>query len=373
MISIDSNLFQNHPNWMISLPNRNPSPGRNQFILDFSKQEVQHYIINSISDLLSSSNIAYCKWDMNRNFSDLFSSNLKNSNQSELLHRYVLGLYSVLEQLHQEFPNVLFESCSSGGNRFDLGMLYYMPQTWTSDNSDAIERLNIQYGTSMLYPLSTMGAHVSASPNHQVLRTTPIETRFNVSAFGLLGYELDLSKLKRFEKAAIKNQIIFYKEHRNLLQFGTFYRIKNPFEENVCIWMVVNRDQTEALLGYYQKLAKPNPGYEKLPVVGVDSSKKYQVTNRVQYMNIHQIGDLVSQALPIRINSKGVIFTILANNYLFKQENLNQTYMGSLLLNDGITPFHQFTGTGYNDFVRIIGDFGSRIYYIKENIHEQRV
>jgi len=366
MVSIKSRLYENHPDWAIRLPNREPSFGRNQLILDLSNVSVQEYILDSLRKLFNESKISYCKWDMNRNFSDLFSGNLDMERQSELLHRYVLGLYKVLETLTKEFPHILFESCSSGGNRFDFGMLYYMPQTWTSDNSDAVERLKIQYGTSYAYPPSTMGAHVSSVPNHQVLRITPLETRYNVAAFGLLGYELDCTKLTRFERKTIKRQIDYYKTYRSLFQYGDFYRIKSPFEENVCIWMVVNSEKSEAILGYYQILSKPNPGYEKMKTLGLSENKTYNVQTRPQYINLHSFGDLASRVLPISINSKGIIFNILANNHLMNQEVESHIWTGDWLMSDGFTPMHQFTGSGYNEFVRLMGDFGSRIYHIKE-------
>ena len=223
MVNEDSDLYRAHPNWAIQVPNQEPSLGRNQLILDLTNHEVREYLKNTLESLFSSANITYVKWDMNRNFSDVFSSNLDSESQGKFYHLYVLGLYEILEYLTTKFPHILFESCSSGGNRFDLGMLYYMPQTWTSDNTDAFERLLIQEGTSMLYPLSTISNHVSGDRSHQVFRHTPLETRFNVSCFGVLGYELDLTQLTPFDTKVITKQIEFYKSHRNLFQYGRFY------------------------------------------------------------------------------------------------------------------------------------------------------
>lgn len=202
MVSVDSDLYRKHPDWCIQVTNRPHTFGRNQLVLDLSQKEVCDYIIQSISTILSSAAITYVKWDMNRHLTDVGSVNLPSNRQRETEHRYILGLYRILEELNTRFPNVLFENCSSGGGRFDAGMLYYMPQTWTSDNTDAISRLKIQYGTSIVYPPLTMGAHVSSVPNHQVGRSTPLDTRAQVAMSGNLGYELDLTSLSIEEKTS---------------------------------------------------------------------------------------------------------------------------------------------------------------------------
>ncbi|MDE6357509.1 MAG: alpha-galactosidase, partial [Eubacteriales bacterium] len=194
MVNKDSDLYRAHPEYMLATPNRNISHGRNQYILDFSKKEVIDYIYTMLEKVISESKISYIKWDMNRCMSEVFSSGMDSEYQGKVMHKYILGVYDLYERLISKFPEILFESCASGGARFDPGMLYYAPQCWTSDNTDAIERLKIQYGTSMVYPLSSIGSHVSAIPNHQVFRNTPIETRANVAYFGTFGYELDLNK-----------------------------------------------------------------------------------------------------------------------------------------------------------------------------------
>ena len=242
MISIDSDLYRSHPQWMVKTPKREASPGRFQFLLDLSNPEVCDYVYESMRSVFTSAEISYVKWDMNRNFSDIYSNYLPVEQQKEFAHRYVMSLYDILDKLTKEFPHILFESCASGGGRFDLAMFSYMPQIWTSDDTDSLERLHIQYGSSMLAPTSVMGAHVSAVPNHQVLRNTPIESRFNTAAFGILGYELDLTKLTNFEKKAIRKQIEFYKENREILQFGKFYRLQDPDNNNFCLWMIVSRE-----------------------------------------------------------------------------------------------------------------------------------
>ena len=365
MVNVDSDLYRNHPDWCIKHPKIRPSFGRNQLILDFSKRAVRSYIINVLSELIDSANIKYIKWDMNRNFSDLFSSDLNNKEQGKLLHLYQLGLYEVLDTLTNKYPNILFESCASGGNRFDMGMLYYMPQVWTSDNTDGYTRQLIQYGTSYLYPQSVMGAHVSDAPSAQVVRKTPIETRFNVSAFGLLGYELDVTHLTKFEKKVIKNQIKFYKDHRSLLQFGQFYRLKNPYETNNMYLAVTSKDKKECILGIFKTLEQPNSGFESIPMYMLDKNYQYHVVNRKQYMNLKKFGYLVKHALPIKFNPNGLLFHSLSNNYLYEIEKFEATISGDKLVNNGFIPKQNFIGTGINDEVRLMGDFGSRMYYFK--------
>ncbi|MDD3864846.1 MAG: alpha-galactosidase [Candidatus Izemoplasmatales bacterium] len=365
-VNPNSNLYRLHPEWAVKLPNRSPSLGRNELILDLTRPEVREYLFSALDDIFKQANITYCKWDMNRNFSDIFSNNLEANHQGEFNHRYVLGLYELLAKLNHKYPHILFESCASGGNRFDIGMLYYMPQTWASDNTDGIERLYIQYGTSMAYPLSTIGAHVSYAPNMQTLRNTPIETRFNTAIFGLLGYELDLTRCSRFEKTVIKQQVEFYKEHRRLLQFGKFTRLINPFDNNECIWMVTSPKKDEAVVGVYQLMARPNGGLQKIKVTALDEHYTYRIVNRKQYANLRMFGDLIKHALPIRINANGILFNILANNYLMKQESDDIIIYGEVLNHNGFIPKQRFIGSGYTENVRLMGDFGSRVYYIKQ-------
>ena len=366
MVNEDSELYRKHPEWAIRAPGRQPSEGRFQLMLDMANPEVVEYLYETLSRLFKRTDLQYVKWDHNRNISDLYSNALPVEQQQEQAHRYVLGLYSLLQRLKDEFPGILFESCSSGGNRFDLGMLYYMPQTWTSDDTDAVERMDIQYGTSMAYPPSTMGAHVSAAPSHQVLRNTPVETRFNVAAFGLLGYELDLTKLSNFDRKVITRQVEYYKEHRKLFQFGRFYRMKSPFESNNPMWMVVSEDRSEAMLGYYQKLQKPNPGFEQLRLVGLEPDVMYKLETRLQYFNIRAFGELVNHVSPINIKADGVIQTVVSNNYMLEAEVESIKAGGDELMYAGFRPMHQFMGTGYTEQTRLIGDFGSRVYYIRK-------
>ena len=281
MVSKISELYQKHPDWIIHVPDRHRSHGRNQFVLDFSRKEVVDHIYEMMAAVLKEAPISYVKWDMNRYMTEIGSVALPADRQKEVSHRYILGVYDLYDRLTTNFPDVLFESCASGGARFDPGLLYYAPQAWTSDDTDAMERLKIQYGTSFVYPLSSMGAHVSAVPNHQVKRITSLETRASVAYFGMLGYELDVTKMTEDEKQCVKEQIAFYKENRRLIQNGTFYRLKSPFEGdgNVTAWMVVSEDQKEAIAGYYQVLARPNPGFSRLLLKGINEGLEYRLEN----------------------------------------------------------------------------------------------
>ncbi|MFB5165821.1 alpha-galactosidase [Parageobacillus toebii] len=278
MVSVDSELYRKHPDWCLHVPNRPRSEGRNQLVLDYSRKEVCDYIIQAISDVLASAPISYVKWDMNRHMTEIGSAALPTERQRETVHRYMLGLYRVMEEITSRFPHILFESCSGGGGRFDPGMLYYMPQTWTSDNTDAVSRLKIQYGTSLVYPISAMGAHVSAVPNHQVHRITSLEMRGHVAMSGNFGYELDLTKLSEEEKAIVKQQVAFYKDIRRLVQFGTFYRILSPFEGNETAWMFVSEDKSEAFVAYFRVLAEANAPLSFLRLKGLDPNKDYEIT-----------------------------------------------------------------------------------------------
>lgn len=277
MVSPDSELYRAHPDWCLHVPDRRRTEARQQLILDYSRGDVQEYIIQAISSILERCPISYVKWDMNRNMTEIGSALLPPERQRETAHRYMLGLYEVLERITTTFPHILFESCSGGGGRFDPGMLYYMPQTWTSDNTDAVERLKIQYGTSIVYPISTMGSHVSAVPNHQVHRTTPIEMRGHVAMSGNFGYELDLTKFSEQDKEIVKQQVALYKQLRPLVQFGDFYRLLSPFEGNETAWMFVSEDRTSALVAFFQVLSKPNAPLAKLRLKGLDPNQDYQV------------------------------------------------------------------------------------------------
>ncbi len=274
MISPKSRLYEKHPDWAVG-----QTLGRNQLVLDFSREEIVEYLYEKMSGIILTTGLSYIKWDMNRNITEAFSANLPAGQQGEFFHRYILGVYRLYEKLTAEFPEVLFESCAGGGGRFDPGMLYYAPQAWASDDTDAVERLKIQYGTSFAYPLYSIGSHVSAVPNHQTLRETPLSTRANTAYFGTFGYELNPLSLSDEERSRISEQISFYKQHRRLIRDGHFYRLLSPFEGNETAWLTVNEDRTEALVGWYKVLAMANPAKQQmLKLSGLDPSIKYQVT-----------------------------------------------------------------------------------------------
>lgn len=279
MVNQDSELFRKHPDWIIHVPDRPSSHGRNQLTLDLSRQEVVDYLYEQLHARLQEADVSYVKWDMNRNMTEIGSADLPAGRQTETAHRYMLGVYQLYERLITAFPHVLFESCASGGARFDPGMLYYAPQAWTSDDTDAVERLKIQYGTSLAYPLSAMGAHVSDVPNHQVHRRTSLEMRGHVSMFGMFGYEMDIRQLSTAEQEQVKEQIRLFKANRELIQKGKFHRLISPFEGdgNRTSWMVVSEDQEQALVGWYRVLAVPNPGFPRVQLSGLDPDKLYRI------------------------------------------------------------------------------------------------
>ncbi len=279
MVNKDSDLYRAHPDWIIGVPDRFESHARHQHVLDFSRKEVVDHIYGMISKVIREASISYIKWDMNRYMSEPYSRSAKPSEQGMVMHRYILGVYDLYTRLTTEFPDILFESCASGGARFDPAMLYFAPQAWTSDDTDASERTKIQYGTSYVYPLVSMGSHVSAVPNHQLQRTTPLESRANVAYFGTFGYELDLNLLSEGELEQVKSQVAFMKAHRQLIQMeGDFYRLLSPFEGNETAWMVVSQDKSEAIAAFYQKMNKVNGSWLRLRLQGLCADTLYEVS-----------------------------------------------------------------------------------------------
>ena len=318
MVNKDSDLYRAHPDWIIGAPGRFESHGRHQHVLDFSRKEVVDYIYEMISKVLRESSISYIKWDMNRYMSEPYSRGASAAHQGMVMHKYILGVYDLYTRLTTEFPEILFESCASGGARFDPAMLYFAPQTWTSDDTDASERVKIQYGTSMVYPVVSMGSHVSAVPNHQLLRTTPLETRGNVAYFGTFGYELDLNLLSDEDIEMVKKQIAFMKQYRGLIQVeGDFYRLLSPFAGNDAAWMVVSRDQTEAIAGFYQRLNKINASWLRLRLQGLSEDSLYEVSRNVlgETKSYQAYGsELMYAGIPIdreELNEKGGDFASL--------------------------------------------------------------
>lgn len=275
MVSKDSDLYRAHPDYALQVPDRGMTPSRDQHVLDFSRPEVVDAIYDQIAAVLDEVPIDYIKWDMNRHLTELYSVALPADQQGEIAHRYMLGVYQLAERLTANYPDILFEGCSGGGGRFDAGMLYYFPQSWTSDNTDPVERLNIQYGTSLAYPVSSMTAHVSASPNHQTGRVTSLAMRGDVAMAGVLGYELDLSQLSAAEKAQVREQIAFYKAHRELIQYGDFYRINSPFAGNEVAWQFVSADKSETMLFEYRVLSTGQPAFHTVQLGHLDPEKTY--------------------------------------------------------------------------------------------------
>lgn len=312
MISKESQLYEAHPDWVLHTPQRPQSPSRQQHVLDFSRQEIRNYIYEQLAKILEEVEIDYIKWDMNRNMTEVYSLALPPEKQGEVSHRYILGVYEFAERLLTDYPDLLIEGCSGGGGRFDAGMLYYTPQIWTSDDTDAVERLKIQYSTSFAYPISTMGAHVSAVPNHQTERKTSLEMRGNVAMAGVFGYELDITDMTNEEKQKIKEQVSFYKQHRELFQYGTFIRLLSPYEGNDCAWMFVSQDQKKAIVFYYRVLAQASAPHVTLKLAGLNPDYCYQ-SNQIQafgdewmqigvYIDPTLSGDYVTQRIVLEVH-----------------------------------------------------------------------
>lgn len=282
MISEDSDLYRKHPDWAIRIPDRAPMRSRYQLVLDMANPEVQEYLFRVMSDVLHSADISYVKWDMNRSISDWYTRTLPADRQGEMPHRYVLGLYALLERLTAAFPDVLFEGCSGGGGRFDAGMLYYCPQIWCSDDTDAYERTKIQYGTSFFYPVSAVGSHVSTVPNHQTGRITPFETRGTVAMAGSFGYELDLNLLSDGEKQEVAEQIRQFKTYGPLIHNGKYYRLTNPMAEDAALWEFAAQDGSEVLVQGMLFHAEANVLRRTVQLRGLDAEKRYRLDGTEQ-------------------------------------------------------------------------------------------
>ena len=278
MISPESELYKEHPDWAIAIKGRTATRSRNQYVLDLSRRDVLEHTYESVAKILRSANIEYVKWDMNRQLTDLGSACLPVDQMGELYHRYVLAVYELQERLMKEFPYLLLENCSGGGARFDPGMLYYSPQIWCSDDTDAIERLKIQEGTALIYPLSAMGAHVSDCPNHTVGRVTPFETRGYVALAGTFGYELDVTKIPEKDRKMIPEQVAMYHKYNDLVREGDYYRIASYRENHYFdCYGVVKKDKKEALFTFVQVLNRPNYHSRRILLQGLDPEKNYRI------------------------------------------------------------------------------------------------
>ena len=343
-VNEDSDLYRAHPDW--ALTDRFPTIyGRHQLLLDLTKQEVRDYIVENVSRVLDSANITYVKWDMNRHSVAV----------GRKAHEHVLGLYDVLRRIFQPRPQILLETCSSGGNRFDLGMLCFGPQVWCSDNTDPISRLDIQGNLSYLYPQSTFGAHVSAAPHAQTLRATPLTTRGNVSFFGCLGYELDLKHLVPIEVQEIMHQIALYKTYRRLFQFGAFRRMHNG-------WQVSLNGVTAA--GVFHKLVPAAPGYEQLRITGLEEETIYHLRTREQKIRVGQFAHLMKHVLPVKLNPDGMVLRT-ADKVYGLEDGTEGYHVSGAALRSGILLQPGFRGTGYDANQRTQGDYGSNLYIIE--------
>ena len=344
-VNPDSDLFRAHPDWALtdSFPN---VLGRHQLLLDLTKPEVRDYIVENVSNVLDEAGITYVKWDMNRHSIALGAK----------AHDFVLGLYDVLRRIFVPRRHILLESCSSGGNRFDLGMICFSPQVWCSDDTDPIERLTIQGNLSYLYPQSTFGAHVSATPHAQTLRSPSLATRANVAYFGCFGYELDLKHLLSVEVKEVKAQTEFYKTYRDVFQYGTFRRNKNG-------WQVSHGKTTIA--GIFHGLVHAAPGYEQLKVQGLEADKVYHLTSLSQAIRVGQFGALLKHVVPVNVDPNGLLLNIADRNISLKNGVEDMTVSGAALMS-GVMLKPLFRGTGYDENQRTQGDFASDIYVIEE-------
>ena len=365
MVNVNSELYRKHPDWAMDIPGCAHSEGRNQRVLDLCNPDVAEYIIESMTRVFSSANIAYVKWDMNRIFSDYYSRYLQEQGrqQGEVAHRYVVALGKIMRTLVERFPDILFEGCAAGGNRFDLGILCYFPQIWASDNTDAVSRTYIQEGLSYGYPMSVVSAHVSACPNHQTLRVTPLSTRFNVAAFGICGYECNLVDMKKEELNEIKAQISIYKKWRHTMQFGTFIRQRTG---NIHQWTVADADGRRAVGLVMQELVHANTQNEVYYAAGLDENKMYRFYNRPLKHNIKDFGDLINTATPVHIRQGSLLHSMVAKFVTMPGETENYELSGGMLMESGVQLKQAFAATGFSEEIRHFPDFASRLYFMEQ-------
>ncbi len=360
MINEDRDLYREHPDWAVQIPGKPHSKGRNQMNLDLTRTEVQDFVIDSMKRVFSAGKISYVKWDMNRIFSDRFSPALGERRQGEFMHRYYLGLYRIMKELTQSFPNILFEGCSAGGNRFDLGILCYFPQIWGSDDTDAMCRLDIQRGYSYGYPASVVGAHVSACPNHQTLNTVPLETRFEIACPGCFGYELNLCDMSDSDKKVVADQVEFYKKWREVFQFGDYYRLPDYG------YMIVSKDKKKAVSFIVERNSKPNNDYRCLKTVGLDDNKLYNMVNRIVPLSVKDFGSLLNAVVPVHVKQDGIIHNIIDKVVDYNSEEQKATATGAAFNHHGVALNSSFCGTGNNQDTRIMRTGDTRLYLFEE-------
>ena len=360
MVNENSELYRAHPEYAVRTPGRRPTFSRNQLVLDLCNPKVRDYIVGEVGRILDTSHASYVKWDMNRHISDAYSPCIEH--QGEFSHRYILGLYEILSRIFGPRPQILLESCASGGNRFDLGMLCFSPQIWASDDTDPGERLKIQGGLSHLYPPSTWGAHVSDAPHQQTLRNTPLASRFHAACFGCLGYELDLRFLSPMEKREIREQVAFYKAHRRTFQFGRFRRLQSR-SDNRILWSGTAQDQSECLAALFQTAASASSGQDRLRIEGLNGASEYTVETRPQRIAIKSFGGLIRHVLPFTPNPDGWLLHTVNRFYGLPDCRERYTLHGDALT-QGLALNTAFSGSYYNDKTRLLGDFGSNMYLI---------
>ena len=371
MINVDSNLYRTHPEWVMEIPGREHAEGRNQRILDLANPAVVTYLIQQMTNVFNAAQVSYVKWDMNRIFSDVFSKAFPPEQQGEIAHRYICGLYRMMKTLTERFPEILFEGCAAGGNRSDLGILSYFPQIWASDNTDPLARAKIQEGYSYGYPPSVISNHFSDSPNHQTLRETPMQTRFDVAAFGILGYECNLldPSVRRFEK--IRQHIVLYKKWREIFQFGTFYRVSGSRMQATQAhsahrsWIVVSPDRSKAVGLLQQDLVTPSAQYAVFQAAGLDPEKQYHFYNIPRNMNLMRFGSLINTQTAFHIKKNSLLHWTIASYKRMPGEQEEHTVSGAVLMQAGIQLLPAFCGTGFDETVRYFQDYASRMYFME--------
>ncbi len=360
MISTDSDLYRAHPTWVIQSLGRKPSFGRNQLVLDLTQQEVRTYMIDVLTTLLTEAPITYVKWDCNRPLTDVTAP-------QGFYHRYVLGLYEVLTVLTNRFPDVLWEGCASGGNRFDLGMLSFMPQIWLSDCTDARERLRMQSAATLAYPLSCFTAHVSDSPCHQTLRQIPLQDRFHVAAFGVLGYELDVTALTNEERKQVTAQVRFYQQYREVFQYGRFYRLST---NDKTIWQVVSENQSTSIVGFFVDRVTPQMPPDCIRMAGLKPDALYRVTAMRHPLPLRVFGSLIYRFVPKNIKIDGVAHKTLNRVMNLQTEAQQFVAYGDILMYAGFKPKQSSAGAGYDQQTRLLLDSSSRLYLVQEVTEE---
>ena len=356
-ISKDSDLYRAHPEYAICDPYHSPSLGRNQLVLDLTKQEVRDYILDSVCNVLSSAEIDYIKWDYNRCISNIDTHN------GAFFHQYVLGLYQILEEIQTRFPDLLMENCASGGSRNDLGMFCYFAQGWVSDDTDSFQRSIIQSNMALAYPLSVMDNHVSGKTSHQLLRKTGLDTKFDIAAFGVLGYELNLNDLDPIDEKRILAQVEYYKEHRHAFQYGRFDLLEQ-YEDNRLLMQT--GDEKETLVLYVLEIQTPTVKQEVLPLVGFDEEAEYEYAVRPAKLDPRRFGSLINMVTPIHVKEEGKLVNAVSRRFGMDTEKFEGVTHGSIL-NSGSFRLHLlWSGTGLGEQVRVLGDFGARLYLFKK-------